>query len=212
MESKKKKNTSKQEFNKIKKERDRKLREEYKAAKKAGGDTTRRLHFLDQILKTLGYSYNELAERSGYSSQLIGWWMIADNCKYKHLIKVLQSINIGIEPKFEDKEASTEIIKEERYELRGTLPSLPKKTAKEDIGSIILNKRLEEGGDLLFLAQFIKESGLTLSAFCKKIKTDYTCFRRWISTDDIPISKLYEIADAFDKKIIWNIRDLTKEA
>lgn len=202
-------NEKKREFSEIKKKHDRKLRDIYKAAKKTGGDSTRRLYFLNQILKTLGYTYNELAERSGYSPQLIGWWIIADNCKYKHLIKVLNTINIGIEPTFENKEENTRIIMEKRYEVRGTLPPSHKKSSKDNIGSNLLNNRIEEGGDLLFLAKFIKDTGLTLSAFSKKIKTDYTCFRRWIQTDDIPISKLYEIADAFDKKIIWNIRDIT---
>lgn len=201
----------KKKFTAIKKEHDRQLRDEYKAARTSGENSSRRMYFFDQILKKLGYSYNVLAERSGFSSQLIGWWLVADDCKYSNLVKVLKSINVGIEPTFEDKDNKNQIINVERCEVRGTLPPAPKKQCKNEIGSEILKKRLEEGGNLKFLAEFIRESGITLSAFSRKIKTDYTCFRRWLTIDDIPVSKLYQIAEAFDKKIIWNITDLTKE-
>lgn len=167
-----------------------------------------RMSFFTTIIESIGIPYYELAKQSGFSQQLISWWISTDDCKYSNVVKILETLNIKITPSFQPKNQTKSIFSSEQYKIEvENLPFLLNKNEKNEL----LMSCIEKNGRLAFLAQFIVDQKLNLGTFSSIVEINYNLLYRWLLKDDIKISSLYQIADKMDQTIVWKIEPLKLE-
>lgn len=172
-----------------------------------GKSTELRMSFFTTILQSLKIPYTELAKKSGYSQQLISWWIHTDDCKLSNIIKILESVNVKITPSFSPKNNSTVLFSASNFRIEAEDISA---FIKLDEKGKVLQNSIDHNGNLAFLARFIKEQKMPLQQFSNIVELNYNLVYRWFEHDDIMISKLYQIADKLDQTIVWKIEPIKK--
>lgn len=184
-----------------------------KEAIKAGQEKTLNMSFFIDLYKSLGYNGQTIARAAGMTEQTVNWWIRSDDCKYKNLVYLFQKIGIKLCPHLEQKKDKTTAKQEQKeYKILITDIEIDGGHYKE----IRSTKYLQNIADsptarLNFLAQALDDENYTISTLAEKTKIPAYNIYRWFQTDDIRISKLYDVARKTDMVIIWQIRPLTEE-
>ncbi len=195
-------------YQKTKAENERRKIEAYKLSKNDESlRKNRRLYFYEYIVKSQNLSWAEFSRLSGIGSQQsIHWKLVADDATMSFINKSIEFLNIKVQPSFKPKEMST--ISNENFEITGINPIIRRNGTKEQKPCV--TKRIEKGGVLKFLAEFIRDSNLAFCTFCRRAGLDVHAMQKWLEEDDIKISRLYQIAEVYDQKIIWEIVEIKK--
>ena len=165
------------------------------------------LYFFFQTLKDLDYKIYEVAEKSGYSQQLISYWKTVDDCKLSNIIKCFNSLNINLSVRLEPIQYYNPVISGPKYViLAENIEELRKKT-EENRYVAELVKRAD---NLRFLAEYIHSQRLSLVEFSKKCKLSYGIIYRDFQKDDMKISLIYDIAHKTHQEVVWSIKPLSK--
>ena len=196
-----------QQYAENKKQVQEKKREKTQKLLSEGKEELLNMSFFTKILKTIGINYTELSEKSGFSAQLICYWIKADDCKLENIKKVFRSLGIAITPSFRAKTKQGILFDTENYNIESENISIFVKNGE----SKVLKMSAEKEGNLAFLAKFILENGFTLNQFCTIVELNYNLMYRWLEKDDIMISKLYHIAQKMQQRIVWKIEPMEED-
>lgn len=168
------------------------------------------MNFFVKIVKSLKLSYKQLAELTGYSQQLISWWLMTDDCKLSNIIGVFEKLGMKIECSYSPLPGSKYVFTTDKFSIEiGEIPIIEKISENEK--NVVIDEAIEKNGKLKFLAEFIDALGIGLVAFCKNIGYQYFTVYQWFKKDDIKISKIYDIANITQQKVNWRLTSLQKE-
>lgn len=162
------------------------------------------MEFFTRILRSMKLTYRQFAEKSGVSQQMVSWWITSDDCKLKNIISSFEKIGIDISCHFEPLPGSKFVIQEDNYSIN--IDSLPDLTKKSQAPMLVIDQVLEQNGNLRFIAKLIDGLGLDIKSFCQQLDLSYTAIYQWFKKDDIKISKIYEIADKLQQKVVWDLK------
>lgn len=184
-----------------------------KEAIKAGQEKTLYMSFFVDIYKSLGYNGQTIANAAGMAEQTVNWWLRSDDCKYKNLVYLFQKIGIKLCPYLEPIKEKTKVKQEQKvYKILIKDIEIKANTTKEIRNTKYFQTIAENpNARLNFLAQALDEENYTITTLSEKIKIPAYNIYRWFQTDDIRISKLYEVAQKTDMIITWEIRPITEE-
>lgn len=167
-----------------------------------------RLAFLVNIYKSLGYTQETFAARCGISPQLLSWYItVTDDCYLSRLEQMLAGIGLDIKVRLEGGTTKT-ILKENsgngvKYHIEGSLQNLRLPGYYPDYIS-----ECEPDKRMYFLKIFIESRQMKLVEFAKTCDMDSSRIRHYFIKDDIKVSVLYGIAQAYEADIIWTINPL----
>lgn len=195
----------KKEYGRTKRENEERKRAERRSENEEGRTEERRLAFLANIYKTLGYTQETFAEKCGISPQLMSWYMaVTDDCNLTRLEQMLGGVGLGVRVRLEGRTESP--VRKEgsgngvRYRIEGSFENL--RAPSELPGYVTActpDKRL------YFLREFIEGTRLSLAQFARRCGIDSTSIRYYFSRDDVKVSVLYKIAKANGADIVWSI-------
>lgn len=169
--------------------------------KKNGNKSSRRMYFLEHIIKSRNLTWKKVAEICGLSQQSLSWIMVADDTRLTKVKEIINKLGNSISLEYtknESVESKHETKNEPLFEIRGEL------SANAAIDPIV-NESLNENKNLYFLARFLANNNLSLLDFSKKVGIPKLYLERYFAKDDIRISTIYQIAEACNLKIIWNL-------
>ena len=198
----------KAEYVRTKRANEARKRAERRSEQEEGRADERRLAFLVNIYKSLGYTQETFAAKCGISPQLVSWYVsVTDDCNLSRLEQMLAGLGLGVKVRLEAS-AGNQIRKEGsgngvKYRIEGSLENLRAPS--------ILPEYITECGPekrMYFLKEFIEGRRMKLVDFAKKCDVDSTCIRYYFVKDDIKVSMIYKIAQANDAEIIWSINPL----
>ena len=200
----------KKEYVQTKRQNEARKRQERRAEIEEGRMDERRLAFLVNIYKSLGYTQETFAKKCGISPQLVSWYVsVTDDCNLSRLEQMLAGI--GYEVKVELKGPTRKPINERgvsngvRYTVQGVFAeSGVTPTLTEYISDCGPSNRM------YFLKEFILSRKMRLIDFAKKCEVDPTCIRYYFIKDDIKVSMIYKIAQANDAEILWTVIPITE--
>lgn len=198
-------------YEKLKRERQQWSAIKKKARKTKQRDIiyTRRLGFMEVILDRLHYNWNDVSKMSGKSTQQLSWHRFKDDCYLQTAMECMAAIGIRITPRFDTSEMKKG-YSTDTFNLTMDFSEPPAKRTKSKPDRT-MDKLLSENGALAFIARHYYTTNLTMTDYARKIGTNITNFRSWLEQDDIKISKLYEIADAFGMKLEWKADKIDDE-
>ena len=195
------------------KENVRRKREERKKEAEEGRENERRLAFMVNIIRTLGYDLKTVARKSGIPSQTIYWYTAtADDCHLSAAEQIMTSIGIKLGVKMEKKTETAPILVEDTKKsngvgirIEGVLPTKEAKKTPSYLDKVTPENRL------YFIKEIIQDSNMVLSHFAKRCGMDPTSLRYYFDKDDMNISILYKIAQGMNMNIVWTIEPLEKK-
>lgn len=168
--------------------------------KRNGNKASRRMYFLEHIIKSQSLTWEKVAEKCGVSQQSISWMMVSDDAKLTRVKDILKALDISITLEYVwSKNAEPESENEQRFEIQGLL------CINNAAIDPIVNEALDENKNLYFLARFLADSHISVLDFSKKAGIPKQYLKRYFEKDDIRISTIYEIAEACDLKIRWKL-------
>lgn len=190
----------------IKKERERSLREQRRLEQESGRTGERRMAFLVNIFKSLGYTQEEFSHATGVSSQMLSWYIsVSDDCQLSKVYSMLRSVGVKASVGLEKPKAPP--VREVRWtgtgvrcRIEGTLPV---QQAGQDYPRYLTECGPESR--LWFLREFIESTNMGASAFAKTCGLDPSSLRYYFNRDDIKISAIYKIALSLGADIVWTI-------
>ncbi|MBQ8482900.1 MAG: hypothetical protein IJ504_01185 [Bacteroidales bacterium] len=174
-----------------------------------------RLIILEFIRQKKGLTLRALAENAGYASQQMYVWYRNDDIYIEQLYNIASANNMKIEISLQKRISNFNTfygdvtIDDVMYRIEDKKinphPNIAKFTPE-------VLERLKAGGKLKFLAEFMLRTRENSTQFCRKTRLNATSFKMWMKEDNIKISRIYKIAEAYDAKIIWKlIRDNNEE-
>lgn len=202
-----------------KQENDKKEREKRIQEKKEHKVQSRRLAFIQNIYKSLGYNTKTFSQKCGVTQQAGHWiFEVKDDCPLKRAIYMLDCI--GIELKVEIRAIGEEELKVEKQEQNDK--ELQNFKTYDDITYLVegdfskkaYNKQstypvyiteCKEGNTLKFLADFIIATKAPLQRIYDETSVTPGMLRYDFINGDIRISQLYEVAKAIDGQIVWMV-------
>lgn len=191
----------KKDYGKYKQEWDRSRQQQNQKRKKSGQSN---MSFFTKLVKSMKLNYKRLSEITGYSQQLISWWLSSDDCKYSNIIDIFDKAGISISCHFEPSPNSEFIITQDRYAMRITnLPNL--NPTIDPRAELVIDQVLQGNGRLRFLAEFIDRAGIGLTGFSAELGMKYFTVYQWFKKDDMKISKIYMAAEKFNQNVIWEV-------
>lgn len=134
-----------------------------------------KLDFLFDTMNALGMNCADAGEVCGISASAVNYWRIVDDCRLSQAEAVLASRGFSLSF---------------AYILPG---SAPMRVTAKDLG-------LSEDGTITvspvaFIGVALKAAGISWSELCRRIHVDTSTSRYW-KKSSIPISRIWEIADA----------------
>lgn len=182
------------------------------------GETSdvRRLGFVMDIAKNLGYNLREFGALSGTSPQMMTWiFNVRDNCNLSKIRDILAGagLSLGVRIELTRRESTTGAGGVEMQ----VNTSIQRKTITAEPDWF---RELEKvSHPLHFIYDFyVQVAPANVTAFCRNCKVthddgtvtalDTTSLRYYITKEDIPVSQIYNIARSYCGKIIWNINQL----
>lgn len=159
----------------------------------------RNMEFLVRIMMKMNLNQREVSERTGYSQQLISYWLKKDNCKYSTIVDLFERMNLKIECSY-----AMTVERNDEYEVEfNDMLSLADGKRNQ-----MMDKYLSENRPLRFLALLIKSTNLTLKRFCEEYDLDYTHIYHSLSNDCIKVEQIYDIARKTNTKVKWKLSSL----
>lgn len=193
-------------YNQKQKEKNIIARQRAKQIRENEDITKQRLYFLSHIVKSQNLTWGEVSKKCGLSEQALSWIRIKDDTKLQNLKLILKSLGMQIEPEFatdEDKSIEVE-LKSESYELIGEIPSIKNFIALDNI----VNTSLVNHDEMYFLARFLTENKITIAQLSKKTNISVASYKNSFEKQNIQISTLYKIAEAYNTKLIWRVKSI----
>lgn len=187
------------------KERTDKARKDAKKCKREGRASERTMYFFEHIVKSLNLTWVEVADAAGISQQAISSMMIYDDAKLSRVKQILASLGIVITPEFDTDEDTAEKVASSGpcFEIIGDIPSRHKTLDP------VVRKALDEpDSNLYFLARFMEDEGITLPSLAEMSGNTLAKMKNAFKVDNIRISAIYQIAVAYDRKILWKLKKL----
>lgn len=142
-----------------------------------------RLDFFKEFILSTGFRYNEIADMLGISTSAVWLWFAPkkDDVKLSNIRKVAEvtgyTAHVSMKKRVDVLSSSTDPKQESSYRyVDGQLVSDP----------------------LSFLDMFLEHYEITKKDLSEKLKYPYTTLLYWFREGDISVSKLYEIAEAYD--------------
>ena len=195
-------------YAKNKAENERRKREERKREQQEGTTGQRRLAFLVDIYRSLGYTQKAFAEAVGMSQQLLNWYIsVTDDCSISMLERMLAAIGLKVKLRVElpEKEAQSKSFDNTgvRSRIEGVFAGI---TATPTLPPYI--QTCAPQSRLFFLRKTIEETGLPAAEFARKCEFDPALLKHYFVHDDMKVSKVYAIAKAMAAEIVWTINPL----
>lgn len=181
------------------------LRKKNLEDKKNGTKSLRRLYFLEHIIKSQKLTWEKVAKKCGVSQQSISWMIISDDTKLSRIKEIMKALGSSISIEYAQKKVELERENGQRVEVRGNL------YLHEYIEPIV-EDALDKNKNLYFLARFLADEHISVLDFSKKIGKPKQYIKRYFEKDDMRISTIYEIAEVYDLKIIWNLDKLESDS
>jgi len=207
-------NRSKEDLNKIRRERTAAYRakrnEEKKREKETGQKAKTNLGFIQYVYKKMGYNRVTFAAACGVNPQTIYWYELSDDCQLSKAIEMLASIGVKL-GYIVEKDINTAAVRMNTIEISSEEENIrgfiPKTLIKEKRATAPLFARsISKNGRMKPLAEAIVEEGLTANDVAKMIDSDGSSMIHWFDvTDDIRISTLNKMAEALGYKIVWTV-------
>ena len=207
MQDKKKKDPEKvREYQETKRQTERRKREQRRLEEAAGKTDERRLAFLVNIYRSLGYTQQSFAAACGVSPQLLNWYTsVTDDCQLSRLGQMLSSIGLHFGVKLDggtDRGIPTEGVGNGvKYRIEGSLAGMKQGTT---LPQYIVD--CQPGARLHFLKRFIEDRHESAAEFARTVGIDLTSLRYYFVHDDMKVSALYKMAQATGAEIVWVIR------
>lgn len=209
------------EYAQNRQKRNRDNREQRKKEKEEGRLYTRRLAFIENIMKAYGVSRPELARRMNNTAQNLYWiFSVRDDCSLGKAKEMLSKLGIRLEVeivrKSKKKAQSPRKIESREYttsdnvvsRLVGDLPDIVISADEIRIPEYISG--YPDGKNISFLARYIESVGYPITKLESLIGMSRGAFRQIFMTerDDVDISKIYDIARVTDGEINWIVTKL----
>ena len=209
------------EYAQNRQKRNRDNREQRKKEKEEGRMYTRRLAFIENIMKAYGVSRPELARRMNNTAQNLYWiFSVRDDCSLGKAKEMLSQLGIRLDVeiirKSKKKAATPRTIESREYttsdnvvsRLVGDLPDIVMSADETRIPEYISG--YPDGKNISFLARYIESVGYPITKLENLIGMSRGAFRQIFMTerDDIDISKIYDIARVTDGEINWIVTKL----
>lgn len=177
---------------------------------KCNNEQPKNMLFFLQILKSLRYSYVDVAKKAGITPQLVAYWVDHDDIKLSRLIKTMEALGMEINCSFEPQELPQEQeVKEEGFEVE--IQGI-KDLKKELPGTgFVIENALAQNGNMKFLAELIKEMRITLVEFSELVGRKYQTMHHYFRVDDIKVSIINDIGRKLNRKVYWRVKPLKKE-
>lgn len=186
------------------------MRKARKQEKENGLIDTRRLAFLLYLMNSLGFTYVRLSKGIGCTSQNIHWiFSVRDDCMLSMVEKIAKAMGLSISVR----------LKKETQDPQRTVNFRDSNTASSLIiaegilpQGIILCGHLAqevlncpESSRLFFLANYLKSLGCGLRELERHCGYGRGTLTKVFRSNDIYVSKIYEIARATGAKIEWTV-------
>lgn len=198
----------------------RKTREEYYRTQKARIQATkekraqekvlgltgmRKLAFVWKLIYGRGFTIQSIADRVPMTSQGL-WWIfsVQDDCQLDVLERILAAVGVScsVSLRFRDPAKNDLTIPSHRYRFGGNV-IIPRYT--RNYPSIVSN--CPENSRMRFLADFVIDTQLPFSAFCKQSGYPERSFYNFFKAQKIKVSFLCQIADRFDADVVWTLNE-----
>ena len=176
-----------------------------------GTPEQRNMYFFTKIIQSLRLNYKQVSELTGYSQQLISWWIVSDDCKLSNIVKLFEKLGIRIECYYTPLDDSPITYKAQNFDLEidGNLPKIPGAglyPAADAFAEILSNcVRLR------WLADFIMATSTDLNSFCTAMEYNYFTIYQMFLRDDIKMSRIYDIARKTHQKVNWKLTALASD-
>lgn len=201
------------EYDDAKRANEKRKREARREEETSGRLEERRLAFLVNIYRSLGYTQQTFAKTCGISPQLLNWYIsVTDDCQLSRLEAMLASIGLSVSVTLDGgrkRDIQTEGTGNGvRYRIEGTFAGIrPPSRLPQYIDECTKQNRLH------FLRTFIEDRNETAPEFARTCGFDLTSLRYYFVHDDLKLSVLYKIAKATGAEIVWKVnpKEQTKE-
>ena len=181
------------------KERYRDFRKKAQEDKHNSNLESRRMYFLDHIVKSNGLNWQDVAKISGIHQQTLSWMMISDDAKLTRVKEIIGALGGSISPEYKPNfDAETE--SGPSFEIRGRLH-----VVGVTLDSVVDDTLNHPERNLYFLAKFLKDRRSSLLALSKKTEIPVSYLKWYFKNDDMRISVIYQIAEAYNCRIVWNL-------
>ena len=189
------------------------LREKRKKEKREDRTGERLLAWLDDVIRASGYNHKKFADAAGMTPQAVHWiFSVVDDCTLEKAETMLDAIGLTLKVKLaptENGKPKPKTLKKAwnagdvKMEISGNLGLIAPKANNYPYPEYIIN--YPQDGRLAWLVGYIKEQGLSISAFAAANGLPPLTVRYWIINDNIKISQIAELATKTGTKIIWEI-------
>lgn len=205
----------KERYLKSKQEKEASQRKKRKEEVENNTTTDRRLSFMTNIFDALGYNKNKIAKLCGTTQQAMSWYFsVVDDCRLSQAEEFLRAIGLDLKVS----------INRDGKTPRQVLPDVKKTgqnngvkfTINGDVAKNIkwINPKMPAYVNactpdkrLYFLATYLPSVGLPITELMQKCNIDMSSLRYYFTSDDIKISKLFDIARATGGDIIWTVNN-----
>ena len=143
------------------------------------------LQFVDSFIKQSGMTLEQAANKAGITRQTIFHWFQLDDAKIQSVVKFINGCGYKIE--FALQPISNEV--------GDALVTINAKAIPATVGDKTLS----------FLDEAIDRYGIQRKEAAAKLGLTYTSLYYWFKHDDVFISYIYKIAEAYGLKLIINI-------
>lgn len=182
-----------------------------------GNTDSRRLAFIDNILKAYGINHKELALKLGCTPQNVYWiFGVTDDCALSRAEQMLAALGLRLQVTLErnngvqtpQKLNDAQFVSNNvRNRIQGTLPEAMKTTARQLPGYITA---CPDEARLKFLADYILTLGLPAVTIERNAGMTHGNLFNFFKRDDINISKIFDIVQATGGEIVWNVNPADK--
>lgn len=190
-------------------DRDVEKRQQAKDIKKSGDVTTRRMYFLEHIIKSQGLTWREVADRAGLTQQAVSWIMVSDDTKLQKVKEILAPLKIDITPTYISPSDNTIRIDHrwEDFEVVGFIPRIQRSHSSEKI----IEESMQAKDNLYFLSRYLFDNSITLQQLSDKVGISMQTLRNCYATKNIRISQIYDIAEAYGLRVRWQLSPVVDE-
>lgn len=184
--------------------------------RKNGLTDTRRLAFIDNIVKAYGYTQVTLAKLLDCTPQNIYWiFSVRDDCAVSKAQEILGAMKLALRIELKRKEPA--INKAEKLntatfqsnavvnKIKGEIPFI-NGTSTSQVPDYV--RDCPKDSRIRFLADFLIENNYSINYLEQIVGIAHGNIMNYFIRQDMPISKVYDIARVTESEIIWNINPL----
>lgn len=208
----------KERYRKNKQESLKKDRENRKKEIEENRVPDRRLSFLQNVFKTLGYTQAKIAELTGTTQQALSWYFsVKDDCRLSQAERFLDVIGYTLkvnirnpqkQPKIETKTPNEGQNKGVKFHIQGDFAEMASWNGRPKPAYL---ENCQREARMFWLAQYIQSLNEPITEMMRRCGIDLTCLRYIFVKDDIKISQIFKIASGTDGQIYWNITKKKEE-